>query len=54
MNGNIERCQKQWDSHMWELNEGGDEFGLAAGTNHDLRNECVTAHKKNLSARMCG
>ena len=44
--GNIEKCQKQWDSHMWEPNEGTNEFGLAAGTNDDIRNECVKSSQE--------
>ena len=31
---------------MWELNVGRNEFGLAAGTNHDLRNECVNSSQE--------
>ena len=51
VNGNIEKCQKQWDSHMWELNEGGNEFGLAARMNHDLRNECVNSSEEEFECK---
>ena len=31
---------------MTELNEGRNEFGLAAGTNHNLRNESANSSQK--------
>ena len=52
MKGNIEKCQKQWDSHMWELNEGRNKFSLAAGTNHDTRNECVNSSQEEFKCKI--
>ena len=54
MIANIGQCQELWHSHMRELNERQNEFGLAAGENHDIGNECINGLEEEFEAGMSG
>ena len=49
--GNIEKCQRQWASHVGELNERKAECGLAAETGNNLRNEHINSSQTEFEQR---
>ena len=49
--GNIEKCPKQWASHMDELKERNAEYGLTAKTFNNLRNEHINSSQTEFEHR---